>query len=150
MNLLNINTQSLKWLCAGVMFLLTLASVCMPLTDSWANQTTTIRFTERVEIDGAEILLGQIASFEGDDVQLIQQLKNIVIGKAPLPGESRPFGLRKESACGCPPTGHLTIWDRPITESSSHSLQLSLIVSGLRTCTSWTAWRLDSMNSVNQ
>ncbi len=94
MNLLNINTQSLKWLCAGVMFLLTLASVCMPLTDSWANQTTTIRFTERVEIDGAEILLGQIASFEGDDVQLIQQLKNIVIGKAPLPGESRPFGLR--------------------------------------------------------
>ena len=93
MNLLNVNTQCLKWLCAGVMLLLTLAAVCMPVTDSWADQITTIRFKERVEIDSAEILLGQIASFEGDDVHFIQQLKNILIGKAPLPGESRPFDL---------------------------------------------------------
>ncbi|MGD8658242.1 MAG: flagellar basal body P-ring formation chaperone FlgA, partial [Desulfobacterales bacterium] len=47
----------------------------------------------RVEIDSAEILLGHMATIEGSDVRFNQRLKNIVIGKAPLPGGSNRFDL---------------------------------------------------------
>ena len=71
--------------------MLTLASICALAADLWADPTTIIRIRERVEIDGAEILLGQIAAIEGGDVRNVQHLKDIVIGKAPSPGNSRQF-----------------------------------------------------------
>jgi flagella basal body P-ring formation protein FlgA len=62
-----------------------------------ANALTTIRVRERVEIDGDEVLLGQIAEIQGSDPQLTRHLENILIGKAPLPGKSRQYdeGLLK-------------------------------------------------------
>ncbi len=59
-----------------------------------AAEMTTIRFRDQVEIENDEVLLGQIASIESSDSQLVQQLKDIVIGKAPLPGKTRQYDQR--------------------------------------------------------
>jgi flagella basal body P-ring formation protein FlgA len=56
-----------------------------------ATQTAVIRVHERVEIDGDEVLLGQIAEIEDSDPHRIQQLKDIVISRAPLPGKVRQY-----------------------------------------------------------
>jgi flagella basal body P-ring formation protein FlgA len=57
--------------------------------DSVAAGMTTIRLLEKVEVNGAKILLGAIARIDGTDRQLIQRLKRVDIGKAPLPSRSR-------------------------------------------------------------
>ncbi len=57
-------------------------------------EMTTVRVQEQVEINNNEVLLGQIASIEGNDSQLIQQLKEIVISKAPVAGKTRQYELR--------------------------------------------------------
>lgn len=57
--------------------------------DSMAAGMTTIRVFEKIEINAAKIVLGAIAQIDGDDQQLIQRLKEVVIGKAPLPSRSR-------------------------------------------------------------
>jgi flagella basal body P-ring formation protein FlgA len=54
-----------------------------------AGVVTSITLLEAVEVDGPLIYLGQIARFDGQDAQLIQQLKDISVGKAPLPSRSR-------------------------------------------------------------
>jgi flagella basal body P-ring formation protein FlgA len=54
-----------------------------------------ISILPNVEINGEDILLGEIAGFEGHDSLLIQKLSSIVVGRAPLPGESRT--LEKKS-----------------------------------------------------
>lgn len=41
------------------------------------------------QIDGENILLGKIATIEGDDQQLIKQLGGVVVGRSPLPGRQR-------------------------------------------------------------
>ena len=87
----NVKTKLSKQLFSRLLFMLTLASICTLAADLWADPTTIIRIRDRVEIDGAEVLLGQIATIEGGDVRNNQHLKDIVIGKAPLPGDSRHF-----------------------------------------------------------
>jgi flagella basal body P-ring formation protein FlgA len=57
--------------------------------DCAASGITTIRVFEKVEINGAKIVLGAIAQIDGADRQLIQRLKEVHIGKAPLPSRSR-------------------------------------------------------------
>jgi flagella basal body P-ring formation protein FlgA len=59
-----------------------------------ATPTAVIRIHDRVEIDSTEVLLGQIAVIEGGDTRWIQQLKGIVIGRAPLPGKARQYDQR--------------------------------------------------------
>ena len=59
-----------------------------------AAEMTTIRVRDQVEIENDEVLLGQIASIESSDTQLVQQLKDIVIGRAPLPGKTRQYDQR--------------------------------------------------------
>jgi flagella basal body P-ring formation protein FlgA len=54
-----------------------------------AAEKTTVAVFEKAEIDASEIFLGEIAQIDGNDHQLIQQLKKVVIGKAPLPNRSR-------------------------------------------------------------
>jgi flagella basal body P-ring formation protein FlgA len=56
---------------------------------SAAADVTSITLLETVEIDGASIYLGQIAQIDGRDLQLIQQLNDVAVGKAPLPSRSR-------------------------------------------------------------
>jgi flagella basal body P-ring formation protein FlgA len=94
MNMHSINTKIPKRLCAGLFFILTVASLWAWPASSGATQTAVIRIHDRAEIDGDEILLGQIAVIEGSDPLWIQQLKSIVIGRAPLPGKARQYDQR--------------------------------------------------------
>ena len=75
----------------GLFFVLIIASMGTMAADLGAEAIPTILIKERVEIVGAEVLLGEVATIEGGDVQFRQHLMNIVIGKAPLPGNSRQF-----------------------------------------------------------
>lgn len=91
MKMSSLKAQLTKQLHRGLFFILTVAFISTTAVDLQAEQTTTIRIRERVEIAAAEVLLGQIANIAGNDVQLNQYLQGIVIGKAPLPGDSRQF-----------------------------------------------------------
>jgi flagella basal body P-ring formation protein FlgA len=91
MNTHSPKTQKPKHLCAALFFMIAVASVLGTVAELLANPLTTIRVRDRVEIDGDEVLLGQIAEIQGSDVQLIRNLKDILIGKAPLPGKSRQY-----------------------------------------------------------
>lgn len=58
-----------------------------------AAEMTTIRLLEKVEINSAKISLGAIAQIDGGDRRLIQRLKQVDIGKAPLPSRSRVIAI---------------------------------------------------------
>lgn len=93
MNMSNIKTNLSMLRCGGLMLMVMLVSLFTLASGLWADPLTTIRISDRVEIDSAEILLGHMATIEGSDVRFNQRLKNIVIGKAPLPGGSHRFDL---------------------------------------------------------
>ena len=54
-----------------------------------AASMVTITVMEEVEIEKDTVLLGEIADIKGDDRELVQELRAIVMGRAPLPGKSR-------------------------------------------------------------
>jgi flagella basal body P-ring formation protein FlgA len=60
-----------------------LVNVCV------ATEISGINVFDNAQVDGEKILLGEIARINGSDQKLMQQLKDIVIGQAPLPGRSR-------------------------------------------------------------
>jgi flagella basal body P-ring formation protein FlgA len=96
---MKMNTYSLKpnmtrRFCILIVFVLTAASLWTWPAALDANQAAAIRVYERVEIEGNEVMLGQIAVIEGSDTRWVQQLKNIVIGRAPLPGKARQYDQR--------------------------------------------------------
>jgi len=68
-----------------------LALVLLPATacNISASELTRIRILEKVQIDDEAIRLSDIAKIEGSDSLLIQKLSGIVVGRAPLPGNSR-------------------------------------------------------------
>ena len=80
----------------GTAFVLILTAVSLWMWPAAliASQAAVIQVYDRVEIEGNEVLLGQIAVIEGSDPRWIQQLKDIVIGKAPLPGQARQYDQR--------------------------------------------------------
>ena len=94
MKINRIKTKMPKRLCTGLVFTLTVAILWAWPAAPCAAPTANIRVHDRVEIDGAEVLLGQIAVIEGGDARWIQQLKGIVIGRAPLPGKTRQYDQR--------------------------------------------------------
>ena len=75
----------------GLLIFLTTASIVGAAVVLAAAEMTTIRIKDQVEIENGEVLLGQIASIESSDTQLVQQLQDIVIGTAPLPGRTRQY-----------------------------------------------------------
>jgi flagella basal body P-ring formation protein FlgA len=83
-----------KQLGLGLLIFLATASILGVAAELTAAEMTTIRVRDRVEIENDEVLLGQIASIESSDTQLVQQLKDIVIGRAPLPGRTRQYDQR--------------------------------------------------------
>ena len=88
----NPKTQKLKHLFATLFFMLVVAFIMATTAELLlATPLTTIRVRDRVEVDGDEVLLGQIAEIQGNDFQMIRHLEDIVIGKAPLPGKSRLY-----------------------------------------------------------
>jgi flagella basal body P-ring formation protein FlgA len=78
----------------GMLFILATVSILGAAAELAAAEMTMIRIRDQVEIDNDEVLLGQIASIESSDTQLVQRLKDIVIGKAPLPGKTRQYDQR--------------------------------------------------------
>jgi flagella basal body P-ring formation protein FlgA len=56
---------------------------------SAAASITTIKLSEKAEIEEDKILLGKIANISGEDPALVQKLEGIFVGQAPLPGNSR-------------------------------------------------------------
>lgn len=93
------NTDDYKVKRAGrlyraLVFIMTAASLWAWPAAPDASPTAVIRVYDRVEIESDDVLLGQIAGVEGSDPRWIQQLKDIVIGKAPLPGKSRQYDQR--------------------------------------------------------
>ncbi len=55
----------------------------------YAACINTVRVSERSEIKRDKIRLGEIAEIRGENPALLQKLRGIIIGKAPLPGKSR-------------------------------------------------------------
>lgn len=51
--------------------------------------TTVVKVPERVHVSSKQIRLGEIAHIEGEDNQLVEALKSVELGKAPMPGEMR-------------------------------------------------------------
>ncbi|MGD9087523.1 MAG: flagellar basal body P-ring formation chaperone FlgA [Desulfobacterales bacterium] len=89
MNLSNLKKKCAKSRRGGLLFNLALALCLLPAAALWANPMATISVKDRVDVDTAEILLGQIATIEGADARFNQRLKDILIAKAPLPGDTR-------------------------------------------------------------
>jgi flagellar basal body P-ring formation protein FlgA len=58
----------------------------------YADSITSISVYEKTTVEKDKILLGKIAGIEGEDHVLIRKLKNVVIGRSPLPGKSRYIG----------------------------------------------------------
>lgn len=56
-----------------------------------AASPVSIKTFKKVNIDKKVILLGKISQISGEDKKLIQTLKQIELGRAPLPGKSRFF-----------------------------------------------------------
>ena len=69
----------------GMLTLLLPAATC----NIFASELTRVQVLEKVQIAGDKILLGDIATITGSDSQLIQRLSTIMVGRAPLPGNSR-------------------------------------------------------------
>jgi flagellar basal body P-ring formation protein FlgA len=73
----------------SVMVLLMLGLAISPLQAGTTRGHIQLTMPEQVEVDGAEVALGQLAVIAGDDTVLTRQLQDIVVGRAPLPGNSR-------------------------------------------------------------
>ena len=79
----------IKWvLITGMVFLL-LSWNC-----PFVLARTVVKVPERAKVNSKLISLGEIADIKGDDSQLVEALKSIVLGKAPLPGEMREISDR--------------------------------------------------------
>ena len=70
-------------LAAGMVFLLT----------SWHGPLvlakTTVRVLEQAKVRSKIVRLGEISKIKGEDAQLVEALKSVMLGKAPQPGEIR-------------------------------------------------------------
>lgn len=81
--------QTYKCRNSVIAFLLVFSFVSSVIPGTCASDSTRISVLSNIEINDEDILLGSIASIDGQDPLLIQKLKEIVISRAPLPGESR-------------------------------------------------------------
>ena len=73
----------------SMLALLMLGLTFSPLQADTTRGQVTLTMPERVDVDGAEVVLGQLAVIAGGDAALTRQLQGIVVGRAPLPGNSR-------------------------------------------------------------
>ena len=94
MNAYRLTLDKSKWFWRGVVIFLAMAAILGLNTAPAVAEMTTIRIQDQVEVENDEVFLGQIASIEGSDTQLIQQLKQIIIGKAPAAGKTRQYEQR--------------------------------------------------------
>lgn len=72
-----------------ILYLMVAVFLLMPAGKNWASSLIYIKVLENIEIDDDNIILGKIAKIEGNDSVLIENLRQIIIANAPLPGKSR-------------------------------------------------------------
>jgi flagellar basal body P-ring formation protein FlgA len=84
------NRQQVREWC-GVILLGMLAMLYSfeKISESAELDITTIRISDKIETNDAEIRLGDISDIRNGDPALIQKLQDLVIGAAPLPGKRR-------------------------------------------------------------
>ena len=70
-------------LIAGMLFPLSLVYCSSSLAG------TTVSALEKAKVRSKMIRLGDVSEIKGEDAQLVEKLKSIMLGKAPLPGEMR-------------------------------------------------------------
>jgi flagella basal body P-ring formation protein FlgA len=94
MKILNYKFQASSHLFAIIIFLPLFFGVPEFIREIDAADLTRISILPNVQIDGDDILLGKIAGIEGHDPLLTQKLSSIVVGRVPLPGESRTLAIK--------------------------------------------------------
>jgi flagella basal body P-ring formation protein FlgA len=94
MKTFNYKFEANRQLFTVIIFLLVFFGVADICGEIDAADLTRISILPNVQINGEDILLGEIAGFEGHDPLLVQKLSSIVVGRAPLPGESRTLGIK--------------------------------------------------------
>ena len=94
MNAYRLTSKKSQRFCRGWYILWATAAILGLNAVPSIAEMTTIRVHDQVEVESDDVLFGQIASFEGNDLQLIQQLKQIVVGKAPSAGKTRQYEYR--------------------------------------------------------
>ncbi|MDY6986473.1 MAG: flagellar basal body P-ring formation chaperone FlgA [Thermodesulfobacteriota bacterium] len=72
-----------------ILFSLTLVIIHLISSLAFAATTHKVSIPEAVEVTQESITLAEIAEIDGADPNYIQRMGNIVIGRAPLPGDSR-------------------------------------------------------------
>ena len=69
--------------------LLMLGLTLSPLHAGTTRAQPSLTLPEQVEVDGDEVALGQMAVITGADAALTRQLQGVIVGRTPLPGNSR-------------------------------------------------------------
>jgi flagella basal body P-ring formation protein FlgA len=89
MKVYNFRSRAARYSCTVILYVA--AFVLLPgiCCESLGADLARIRILENVQIDEENILLGRIAKIESGDPILAQKLSGIVVGKAPLAGNSR-------------------------------------------------------------
>ena len=64
-----------------------------------AAAATRVQVSAMTQIDGENILLGKIATIEGNDPHLLKRLSGVVIGRSPLPGRRREVAASTVRRC---------------------------------------------------
>jgi flagellar basal body P-ring formation protein FlgA len=82
------HNRLLTWpkIATALAMMLVLLGAARPLPAAGA---ITILASERAEVNADTVLLGDIARISGSDKRLVGELEQIVIGRAPLPGQTR-------------------------------------------------------------
>lgn len=73
----------------SLLYLMVAVFLLIPTGKNSASSLIHVKVFENIEIDDENIVLGKIAEIEGSDSVLIENLNQIIIANAPLPGKSR-------------------------------------------------------------
>ena len=88
MKSINSGHPTCKRLCHYMIGLLAVVLLPASACNIFASELTWIQILETVQIDDEDILLSHIARIEGNNPLVIEKLSGIVVGRAPLPGNS--------------------------------------------------------------
>ena len=82
-------SRNLKRSLTGLMLLGLLALPAAAQQDSMdAMESVEVRVLPQAEVVGAEFTLGEVAEFDGFDLETLKKLSRVSLGRSPLPGRS--------------------------------------------------------------
>jgi hypothetical protein len=79
--------NALKAFCLTFMFLSSVVAV--PFSPARSSETVVIKGFEKAEVSDDSIYLGKICTVTGKNAAEIDEIKGIMLGRAPLPGNAR-------------------------------------------------------------